>query len=49
MLIGDLTKCKVLIFGNSKVGKSSLINKYINGEFNLNYKTTCVHNLMCKD
>lgn len=48
--IPSITKnMKILILGNAKCGKSSLINRYCNGTFNEKYKTTVGADFIRKD
>lgn len=40
--IKPLVQCKVVMLGDQAVGKSSIINRYINNEFDR------AHNVQCK-
>ena len=42
-------KCQLLIIGDSTVGKTSILNRYTNGEFNSNYLATVGLDFFKKD
>ena len=42
-------KCQLLIIGDSTVGKTSILNRYTNGEFNTNYLATVGLDFFKKD
>lgn len=47
--MANLEKCQLLIVGDTQVGKTSILSRYVNGEFNANYLATVGVDFLSKD